>query len=89
MTRNPPGPATMMKVRADKPNGRMGFTPHPTNPSILYASGHPAGGGNLGFIASEDGGRSWSQAKDGAGCGALAAQPETAAPLSRFGGSTS
>ena len=45
----------------------MGFTPHPTDPSILYASGHPAGGGNLGFIASEDGGRSWSQLAEGAG----------------------
>jgi photosystem II stability/assembly factor-like uncharacterized protein len=45
----------------------MGFTPHPTDPSILYASGHPAGGGNLGFIASEDGGRSWSQLAEGVG----------------------
>jgi photosystem II stability/assembly factor-like uncharacterized protein len=45
----------------------MGFTPHPRNPSILYASGHPAGGGNLGFIASEDGGRSWSQLSVGVG----------------------
>ena len=45
----------------------MGFTPHPTDPLILYASGHPAGGGNLGFIASEDGGRSWSQLAEGAG----------------------
>jgi len=43
----------------------MGFTPHPTDPSILYASGHPAGGGNLGFIASEDGGRSWTQLAEG------------------------
>ena len=45
----------------------MGFTPHPTDPSTLYASGHPAGGGNLGFIASEDGGRSWSQLAEGVG----------------------
>jgi photosystem II stability/assembly factor-like uncharacterized protein len=45
----------------------MGFTPHPTNPSILYASGHPASGGNLGFIASEDGGESWSQLAEGVG----------------------
>jgi photosystem II stability/assembly factor-like uncharacterized protein len=45
----------------------MGFTPHPTDPSILYASGHPAGGGNLGFIASEDGGESWSQLAEGVG----------------------
>src|ERR671919_416749 len=45
----------------------MGFTPHPTDPSILYASGHPADGGNLGFIASEDGGGSWSQLAEGVG----------------------
>ena len=35
----------------------MGFTPHPTDLAMLYASGHPAAGGNLGFIASVDGGR--------------------------------
>jgi hypothetical protein len=45
----------------------MGFTPDPRNPSILYASGHPAGGGNLGFVASEDGGRSWRQLAEGVG----------------------
>jgi photosystem II stability/assembly factor-like uncharacterized protein len=45
----------------------MGFTPHPTEPSTLYASGHPAGGGNLGFIAFEDGGVSWSQLAEGVG----------------------
>src|SRR5918996_752920 len=45
----------------------MGFTPHPTDPSILYASGHPATGGNLGFIASREGGASWSQLAEGVG----------------------
>jgi hypothetical protein len=43
----------------------MGFTPHPTDASILYASGHPASGGNLGFIASADGGKSWKQISKG------------------------
>ncbi len=43
----------------------MGFTPHPTDPSILYASGHPVGGGNLGFIVSRNGGRSWTQISKG------------------------
>jgi photosystem II stability/assembly factor-like uncharacterized protein len=43
----------------------MGFTAHPTDPSILYASGHPAGGGNLGFTLSKDGGRSWSKIANG------------------------
>ncbi|TIX81139.1 MAG: hypothetical protein E5V21_11130 [Mesorhizobium sp.] len=32
----------------------MGFTPDPSDPRSLYASGHPAGGGNLRFIASTD-----------------------------------
>lgn len=43
----------------------MGFTPHPTDAAILYASGHPSGGGNLGFMASSDGGRSWSKLSNG------------------------
>jgi photosystem II stability/assembly factor-like uncharacterized protein len=43
----------------------MGFTTHPTDAGILYASGHPPRGGNLGFIASKDGGRSWSKLSDG------------------------
>lgn len=45
----------------------MGFTPHPTDASILYASGHPAAGGNLGFIMSSDGGHSWRTISGGAG----------------------
>jgi hypothetical protein len=28
----------------------MGFTPDPSDPNSLFASGHPARGGNLGFI---------------------------------------
>lgn len=44
----------------------MGFMPHPTDAAVLYASGHPARGGNLGFIKSDDGGRSWSQLSPGA-----------------------
>jgi photosystem II stability/assembly factor-like uncharacterized protein len=45
----------------------MGFTPHPSNPLVLYASGHPASGGNLGFIASRDRGKSWAKLADGVG----------------------
>src|SRR3546814_20068354 len=45
----------------------MGFPPNPTDPDLLYASGHPAGGGNLGFIVSRDGGKSWSKLANGAG----------------------
>lgn len=44
----------------------MGFTAHPDEADILYASGHPAGGGNLGFIASEDGGKTWETLSAGA-----------------------
>lgn len=43
----------------------MGFTPHPTDRATLFASGHPASGGNLGVIASSDGGRSWRKLADG------------------------
>lgn len=46
-------------------NDYMGFTPHPTDASVLYASGHPQSGGNMGFIASSDGGRTWSQLSPG------------------------
>jgi hypothetical protein len=45
----------------------MGFTPHPADPAVLYASGHPPGGGNLGFIVSTDGGATWRQLSPGAG----------------------
>ena len=52
---------------SDDGNDYMGFTPHPSDPDILYASGHPAGGGNLGFIVSSDGGQSWRQLSPGVG----------------------
>lgn len=45
----------------------MGFTPHPTDPAVLYASGHPAAGGNLGFLASTNGGSSWTKISNGVG----------------------
>ncbi|GIK96289.1 MAG: hypothetical protein BroJett029_04980 [Alphaproteobacteria bacterium] len=43
----------------------MGFTPHPTDSGVLYASGHPAAGGNLGIIVSKDGGRTWTSLSPG------------------------
>jgi photosystem II stability/assembly factor-like uncharacterized protein len=44
----------------------MGFTQHPTDAKTLYASGHPAQGGNLGFIMSSDAGKTWRQVSPGA-----------------------
>jgi hypothetical protein len=58
------GTAELLSERRDD---FMGFTPHPTDPHTLFASGHPEGGGNLGFIASTDGGRVWTKLADGVG----------------------
>lgn len=43
----------------------MGFSPHPTDPNILFSSGHPARGGNIGFQKSTDAGESWEKISDG------------------------
>lgn len=43
----------------------MGFVPHPSDPAVFYASGHPQGGGNLGLIRSDDGGKTWEQLSPG------------------------
>ncbi len=45
----------------------MGFSADPGAPGVLYASGHPAQGGNLGVLRSADGGLTWSILSDGAG----------------------
>jgi hypothetical protein len=58
------GITTQLSERSDD---FMGFTPHPTDPDTLYASGHPAEGSNLGFIASTDGGRTWTLLAAGVG----------------------
>jgi photosystem II stability/assembly factor-like uncharacterized protein len=58
------GAARQISERADD---FKGFTPHPSDAGRLFASGHPAAGGNLGFIASIDGGASWTQLSPGAG----------------------
>ena len=57
----PDGKAERISVVQDL----MGFNPHPSDPKTLYASGHPAEGGNLGFIASTDQGRTWNQVSPG------------------------
>lgn len=68
--------ATHHGVFSAGPNGKaerisavqdfMGFSPHPRDPRLLSASGHPAQGGNLGFVASSDQGRTWTQISPGA-----------------------
>lgn len=60
----PSGMARQVSIQADD---FMGFVPHPRDRSLLYASGHPQGGGNTGVIVSRDGGRTWTKIADGAG----------------------
>lgn len=48
-------------------NDYMGFTPHPSDPNLLYGSGHPVGGGNMGFIRSRDKGKTWQKLSNGVG----------------------
>jgi photosystem II stability/assembly factor-like uncharacterized protein len=43
----------------------MGYSPVPGSPGMAYASGHPATGGNLGVIRTEDTGQNWSHVSDG------------------------
>lgn len=43
----------------------MGFSPHPTNPTLLFSSGHPKGGGNIGFQKSGDAGETWEKISNG------------------------
>lgn len=43
----------------------MGFSPDPAGELSYYASGHPAGGGNSGFLHSADGGATWKQLSPG------------------------
>lgn len=43
----------------------MGFSPDPANELGYFASGHPATGGNSGFLRSVDGGASWTQLSPG------------------------
>ena len=50
---------------SENSNDYMGFTPNPSDPAVIYASGHPSSGGNLGVLVSRDGGRSWEQLATG------------------------
>jgi photosystem II stability/assembly factor-like uncharacterized protein len=57
---------TGLTVRiSDHRDDLMGFVADPTTPGEFLASGHPERGGNLGVIASSDGGASWEKLSDG------------------------
>lgn len=43
----------------------MGFSTHPTDSNTFFTSGHPAGGGNLGFQKSTDAGKTWQKVSNG------------------------
>lgn len=45
----------------------MGYSARPDDPARAFASGHPATGGNLGMIRTEDGGATWQQVSDAIG----------------------
>lgn len=47
----------------------MGFSPHPTNATVLFSSGHPQGGGNLGVQRSDDSGQTWKKLSQGDAAG--------------------
>lgn len=42
----------------------MGFTINPNNQGVMYSSGHPQTGGNLGFRISDDYGETWQKVSD-------------------------
>ncbi|MBI3250820.1 MAG: hypothetical protein HYZ61_03195 [Candidatus Andersenbacteria bacterium] len=44
----------------------MGFSPHPTDPKIVFSSGHPRTGGNIGVQRSDDSGFTWKSISRGA-----------------------
>jgi photosystem II stability/assembly factor-like uncharacterized protein len=45
----------------------MSFQADPADPDVFYASGHPPGGGNLGFMMSRDRGVTWQSVSPGVG----------------------
>ena len=60
------GPKARLEWVGEQRFDLMGFTAHPTEANVVYASGHPdlptyrrEQVGNLGLLLSEDGGRTW------------------------------
>lgn len=43
----------------------MGFSVHPAQSSVVFSSGHPERGGNIGVQRSDDGGVSWKKISNG------------------------
>jgi len=60
-------PDRTVETVSEDANDYMGFSSDPGNFGRLLASGHPGQGGNLGVIASTDGGATWTKISDGAG----------------------
>ena len=50
--------SSWVKVGNDK-SDLMGFVISPTKEGVMYSSGHPVNGGNLGFRMSIDSGKTW------------------------------
>jgi hypothetical protein len=50
--------SSWVQVGNDK-SDLMGFVINPTNEGVMYSSGHPVNGGNLGFRMSTDSGNTW------------------------------
>ena len=50
--------SSWVKVGSDK-SDLMGFVINPKKEGIMYSSGHPVNGGNLGFRMSTDSGKTW------------------------------
>jgi mono/diheme cytochrome c family protein len=60
----PDGSATRIGTAQDD---LMSFAADPGDPDGFHASGHPPGGGNLGFLTSRDRGVTWQRVAEGAG----------------------
>ncbi|MDQ3084347.1 MAG: hypothetical protein M3Q77_05970 [Thermoproteota archaeon] len=52
------------KEIGDDKSDFMGFTINPSKEGVMYSSGHPQTGGNLGFRTSDDYGATWQKVSD-------------------------
>lgn len=59
--------AQTARLKGSNRDDFMGFSQVPGAPNKAFASGHPATGGNLGVIRTEDGGATWLPVADGIG----------------------